>query len=331
MRPLFVALALVGCSSHGHGAEAPDAAGSNTPADAPTCGGQQFDLTYVAPNLLFVVDRSCSMTKVLNGTTTTKWQAAVAAITDVLSSYGTQVRWGMTLFPDTTGDQCGQDAIPVPLGDNNGSTISTMLTDALDMADPLYPAGPCVTNIDTGLEQAATDPGLADTTRKSYMMLVTDGGQSKTCSEGGGDTGSESAVQTLEAMGVNTFVVGFGSEVKTDFLNTLAALGGEALPGATQYYQADTAGDLDMAFQAIASQVVSCEYTVSPAPPDPSQIYVWFDQTQSVPHDPTHMNGWDYDSGSQLITLYGAACDSLKTLTVTSVQLVYGCPLPPIQ
>ena len=177
----------------------------------------------------------------------------------------------------------------VPLGDSNASMISSILTAALDTTNSLYPSGPCVTNIDAGLTQASGDPGLADTARKSYLMLVTDGGQSKTCDEDGGDTGSEQVVQTLQAAGVDTFVVGFGSEVKADFLNTLASLGGEALTGSTQYYQADTAGDLDMAFQSIASQVVSCQYTVNPAPPDPSQIYVWFDRrvgaARSDPHE----------------------------------------------
>src|SRR5206468_1231699 len=96
------------------------------------CGATHVDLTYVAPNLLFVLDRSCSMKNVLTGTTTTKWQAAVDAITHVLTTYDTQIRWGATLFPDTTGDSCGQDAIPVPVADNMASTVSAMLTASLD-------------------------------------------------------------------------------------------------------------------------------------------------------------------------------------------------------
>jgi hypothetical protein len=307
--------------------DAPTVGGTSPDA---TCGGSAYNLTYVAPNLLFVIDRSCSMTQELTGSNETKWEAAVAAITDVLALYNAQINWGMTLFPDTVGSACTQGAIPVPIGSDNAGTISSMLTAALGSSNPLYPDNPCVTPIDTGLEQAATDPGLSDVTRKSYLMLVTDGAQAS-CSAGGSDSGSENAVSMLESMGVNTFVVGFGSKVDTDFLNTLASLGGEALSGSNKFYQADTAADLEAAFTTIGQAVVSCDYAVDPAPPDPSQLYVWFDDTTMVAHDPTHMDGWDYSSTTQVLTLYGAACTSLQTHSVTSLQVVYGCPSPPIQ
>jgi hypothetical protein len=324
--------AAVACSSHHNSADqnAPDAPVHIGGSPDATCGGSAYNLTYVAPNLLFVIDRSCSMTQELEGSNETKWEAAVAAITNVLSTYNTQINWGMTLFPDTVGSACTQGAIPVPLGSDNAATISSMLTAALGSNDPLYPDNPCVTPIDTGLEQAATDPGLADPTRKSYLMLVTDGAQAS-CSAGGSDTGSENAVSTLESMGVNTFVVGFGSKVDTTFLNALAALGGEALSGSNKFYQADTAADLEQAFTTIGQSVVSCDYAVDPAPPDPSQLYVWFDDVTMVPHDPTHMDGWDYSTTTQLLTLYGAACTSLQNHTVTSLEVMYGCPSPPIQ
>jgi len=348
MRSLAISLFLVGCSHHGSAGVTPDGADPGT--DAATtcavdtdcgsgqtchdglclggCGATHVDLTYVAPNLLLVLDRSCSMKNDLTGTTTSKWQAAVDAVTHALSTYGTQVRWGATLFPDTTGDSCGQDAIPVPVADNMASTISTMLTASLDPANPLYPSGPCVTNIDTGLEQAATDPSLMDPARKSYLMLVTDGAQAK-CSAGGGDTGSLGTVTDLfQNHNVATFVVGFGSGVNDTFLNSVAQAGGVPLPGSPSYYQADTAADLDQAFQAIGNAVISCTYKVDPAPPDLSQTYVIFDHQTLVPQDPT--NGWSYDAATQTLTLNGSSCDALKAHTVTAMDLVFGCPTPPI-
>ena len=294
------------------------------------CGGQLLDLAYVQPNVMLVLDRSCSMRHVLGTSTTTKWTAAVGALGDVLATHADQVRWGLTMFPDTTGAACSQDAIPLPVADHNATPITQMLTSALDVADPYYPDFPCVTNIDTGIAQAATDPALADTGRKSYLMLVTDGAQSD-CAVGGGKAGLEAAVSALHTnRDISTFVVGFGSEVNAPELNKLATLGGAPLPGTTKYYQADTAAQLDQAFQSIAGLVVSCEYTVSPAPTNLDQTYVFYDKTELVPRDATHGAGWDYDPATMKVTFYGGYCSRLQAHTVTNLDVVFGCPSPPV-
>src|SRR5262249_47562685 len=196
----------------------------------------------------------------------------------------------------------------------------------LHTTDPLYPKGPCSTNIDTGLSQATTDPGLNDATRPSYLMLVTDGAQSKGCSLGGGDDGAVATVQALhDTRGISTFVVGFGSEVDAVELGKLATAGGKALGGATPYYQADNANALDKALKNIASAVATCSYHVDPAPPDLDLTYVVFDGTTLVPHDPTHAAGWDYDTGTGDLTFYGSFCDEVANFEVTSVDVTYGC------
>ena len=45
--------------------------------------------------------------------------------------------------------------------------------------------------------------------------------------------------------------------------------------------------------------------------------------------DPTHENGWDYDVNTNRVTVYGAACDSLKSKQVTEASLVYTCSFEP--
>jgi len=336
MRHPLAALALVACGPSGQGPpDTSSACVEDTQCPAGQrcaegicvggCGGNALDLTYVPPNLLLVLDRSCSMRDVLTGAAT-KWSAAVGAINSVLAMYGDEIRWGLTLFPDTMGDTCTQQAFPFPVAASNAPGISTLLTNALAAADPLYPDGPCVTNIDTGLQQAATDPALDDAGRKSYLMLVTDGLQAG-CSTGGGDTGSENTIKQLHnARGVTTFVVGFGSGVDATELSTLATLGGAPLSGATKYYQADTAAQLNQAFQQIADLVVSCDYKVDPPPPDPSQLYVWFQQNELVPPG----SGWTYDPATQTLTLHGMYCDRLKAHSVDHVDVIFGCPNPPI-
>ncbi len=320
---------LAACATHHAGDPAPDA--RDLPADAMTCGGQTLDLTYVPPNLGIVLDRSCSMKKVLSGTQTTKWQAAVAALDHVLASYPSDVRWGLTLFPDTTGASCAQDASTIAIGDGQAPGIQAVLDASLGAADPNYPAGPCVTNIDTGIEGAALDPALAAPGHASYLMLVTDGAQSSGCDLGGGDAGSEQAIDDLFTQRhIATFVVGFGSQADTAELTRLATRGGVPASGATPYYQADTAADLDAVFQQIANQVVSCTYQVSQTPPDLDQTYVIYGTTELVPHDTAHGAGWDYDPATMTLTLYGSYCDRLKDHSVTAIDVVFGCPAPPI-
>jgi len=328
----FSTCALFACSHHQGAATDNDGGTSQpdaTPLDAAYCGGQHLDLSYVPPNLGIVLDRSCSMTKALAGTTTTKWQAAVAALRDVLTTYATDVRWGLTMFPDTAGSACTQGTIPFPIGVHSAHQIEARLQAALGSGDADYPDDPCVTPIDTGVEQAATDPALADTDRKSYLLLVTDGAQAG-CSAGGSAAGAEDAVAQLFTAGIATYVVGFGSEVKASELDTLAVAGGVPNTGSNAYYQADTAAELDAVFQQIASQVVSCTYQVSQAPPDLAETYVIFGGNTLVPYDPSNTSGWDYDPAMMTLTLYGAYCSELKTHAVSSFDVLFGCPSPPI-
>ncbi|MFT3698567.1 MAG: VWA domain-containing protein [Kofleriaceae bacterium] len=328
----ILALLLAGCFAHHNPDSSKDAGGGDDdPQPDATCGGVHLDLAYVPPNMGIVLDRSCSMKQKLTGTQTTKWMAAVAAIDHVLQSYGTIVRWGLTLFPDTTGDSCTEDASAYAIGDNQAAGISALLDASLVTTDPNYPSNPCVTNIDTGVENAALDPALNDVGRSSYLMLVTDGAQSSGCDSGGGDAGTEKAIHDLFATRhIPTFVVGFGSEVDAAELTKLANKGGVPAQGQTPYYSADSAADLDAVFQTIANQVVSCTYKVDQTPPDLDQTYVVFGGNMLVPHDPAHGAGWDFDPAAMTITLYGSYCDQLRSHAVTQIDVTFGCPSPPI-
>lgn len=333
---LLVTGLLVACGGSHGGDGQPDAPGGGDDDGGPdlrpdaSCGGVELDLTYVAPNFMIALDRSCSMKAKLTGTTTSKWEAAVAALQHVLGTHAAEIRWGLSMFPDITGDSCTQDPAAFAIADNNASAISTLLGNALASTDPYFPDGPCVTNIDTGIETAATDPALADPTHPGYVMLISDGAQAG-CSTGGGNAGTTAAIADLFTnRGIKTFVVGFGSQVDATHLNQFADAGGAALPGATKYYQADTASQLDAAFQSIAELAVSCDYVVDPPPADLNQTYVYFSSSELIPRDTTHAGGWDYDSATKVLTLYGNECARLKSHAVTDVRVLFGCPTPPI-
>jgi hypothetical protein len=293
------------------------------------CGAKEFKIEAVAPNMFISLDRSCSMTGG-GGGGKTKWQISVAALNQMLTNLTGKVRWGIGLFPDITGDKCAQDAPQFAVGDGNEAGIQALLTAALQKADPFFPDGPCVTNIDTAIQQASQDPSFSDPTRKSFVLLMTDGNQAG-CNLAGGDTGTESLIKQMNTNGVSTFVVGFGNGVDPAQLNKFADAGGvpnnDPADPTTHFYKANDATSLEAALNKISGSIVGCSYTLDSVPPDPNAIYVFFDNVK-VPRDPSHQAGWDYDPATNQVTFYGADCDKLKANQVTDVDVVFGCDKP---
>jgi von Willebrand factor type A domain len=294
------------------------------------CGQSVFKIEAVAPNMFISLDRSCSMTGG-GGGGQTKWQIAVAAMNQMLSDFNGKIRWGLGLFPDTVTPSCQQAAPAFAVADGNEPAITALLTASLQASDPYFPDGPCVTNIDTAVQQASQEPAFTDPTRKSYVLLMTDGAQA-VCPNNQGDPLTIQIITQLAAQGINTFVIGFGSGVKAASLNAFADAGGvpnnDPANPTTHYYQADDAQSLQTALGNIAGSIVGCSFTLDSVPPDPSQLFVFFDKV-GVPRDTTHTAGWDYDPATNQLTFYGSDCDKLKANQVGKVDVVFGCNQPP--
>jgi hypothetical protein len=294
------------------------------------CGSQEVTIEPIAPNLLVALDRSCSMTQGVGGGKT-RWQAAVAALNAMMTTFSGKVRFGITLFPDKVTPSCGQDKIPFPPAPGNEVAIAALLTSSLDSKDPNYPSGPCVTNIDTGMQQAQGEPELKDPNRKSYVMLVTDGAQSSNCALAGADPGTTKIIGELFAAGVKTFVVGFGGQgIDKAAMNGFANAGGTPVNnGDIDYYDAADAAALDKALDDIANATLGCSFKLDKPIDDTSKLYVFFDNdAKGVPEDPTLTEGWAHDATTGSVTFYGSYCESLKTATVKDVDIVYGCNAP---
>ena len=82
---------------------------------------------------------------------------------------------------------------------------------------------------------------------------------------------------------------------------------------------------LQAALDVIGGRTLTCDYALTQIPPDPSKLFVFFDRVQ-VLKDPSHLNGWDYDSARNQVKFYGAACAKLKAGQVAKLDIVYGCP-----
>ncbi len=290
------------------------------------CGATEVTIEPIPPNMLIVLDRSCSMTSSVAGVP--KWTSAVSAVNQLTTNFNGDIRWGLTLFPDTTTPNCPQSAIPIPVAPGTETMIQTLMTASLATNDVNYPDGPCVTNIDSAMAQAATETALDDPARKSFVMLITDGMQAG-CSVDGGDNGTEQIISNLNTMrDVKTFVVGFGGATDQAQMDMFAVNGGTALPQSPRYYQADNAAELEMALGTIADLVIGCDFVLTNPPANLQELFAFFNNLIAVPRDPTHMNGWDYDPATMTLTFYGSYCAQLSSGQVTDVDIVYGCAGP---
>jgi hypothetical protein len=295
-----------------------------------SCGVTQIKSNIVAPNLLIVQDRSCTMNGMIGAKS--KWELAVGALDSVVGSYQGKLQFGLTLFPDNVAPNCTQAKYLLPPSAGNEAKIKSILTAGLDKKDPSHPGSPCVTNGAQTMKQASTEPSLDDKTRKSYFVLVTDGLTQQVCDLTGAPEGTVQIIQDLhDKRGIPTYVIGFGSgQIDKDELNKFAVAGGVTATDPNdpsfKYYRAEDGAALESALQSVAQKSLGCEYKLGSTPPDVGNVHVFFDKSSEVAQDTKHKDGWDYDAASNQVNFYGATCDSLKAGTIGTVDIVLGCP-----
>lgn len=294
------------------------------------CGSVDLGGERVAANLLVSLDRSCSMDKTFTGSGgQTKWAIAVAALNQVTATYEGKIRFGLALFPDLAQPACDQAAVTIPVAAGAGPELRSLLTASLDAGDPYFPDGPCVTNIDTAMDQAAREPSLRSGDRPRYVLLLSDGRQSAGCNLAGADPGTTSIIHAMRVdAGIRTFVLGFGGGVDPAQLNIFADAGGVPSSGPNAFYAAEDQASLEAALATIARRTLGCSYDLAQVPPDPSKLFVFFDDVRLIPRDPTRAEGWDYDPSSNRVTFHGQACADLEDGKVSDLDIVFGCATP---
>jgi hypothetical protein len=285
------------------------------------CGGMDFALNAVPPNVMLVLDRSQSMTDPISANPadagTHKWDDLNAAVTTLVDGYDNQLRLGMDLFAPVGGKSCAAGK-PGAIGDVG--TGQTLLT-ALGKASP-------GSNTPTGATMQALvgNSLLMDAARDNYAIIITDG--QPNCVSGEVDVVTN-AIKALysQTPSVKTFVIGLGADqfITPGALNDWADAGHTAGTGTVRYIPAGSQAALKTALQGIAQGVVTCTFTMQQAAPDPTLITV-LEGGQPVSPSPT--NGYVYDSNANTITLVGAPCDALKKTPTPPVKVIYGCPGP---
>jgi hypothetical protein len=297
------------------------------------CGQSVFQITALPPNVMILLDRSGSMDNDAGGDT--RWNVAVKAIDMLTLSFDDKIRFGLDTFSSCLPGGCSAGSIIVPIAAMNGGAIRDFLATTVDQRSSdgqqltsagkikyLCDSGDPETSTGKSLTALAGEPTLQDASRTNAIILLTDGEESKECVDG--CNGSCGAAKLLaQSPSVKTYAIGLG--VNTSAIDAIAKAGGtDHAIGASN--QAELAG----AFTTTAAAVASCDYTLDKAPPDADKLYVFFNKDPTVlPRDGA--DGWSYDTATRRLQFVGSACASLQAGTITHVDVVYGCPLLPVE
>lgn len=317
--------------------ETPDVGSPDTPPAIDmgppdtTCGGGTVEIDYRAPNVLFILDRSCSMRRRVDdpdqfGTgpddPRTRWNQATSALLSLVRADETRIFWGLMAFPDTRegcGEEVSAEVLPAPRA---GDMIEAEL-----MRDAIQPFGlcgmggiqPAVTPTASALGAARDLPELMSSERASFAILIADGGAG--CGATRPDL--ERVAGEMLDRGIPVATIGFTTDGTVDTLEGVAVAGGLPAPGGPpSYYIADDRDSLDAVLGEILGRVVSCTLPLAEEPPDEA-IFVYVDGvelTEGMDAD------WTYDMDANAVTLHGEACRQLQRGEVTRVEITFGCP-----
>ncbi len=334
----FLLLASCGARTELWAPEVPEAGSDSSPPIG--CVPGDITLTAATPEVMFVLDRSGSMSTPFDGTQT-RWQTLTSALAATLPPVDATMAIGGYVFPATTSkNDCSvpSAANVVPAKGNVQSLLSLM--------QPMKPGGqtPTADAIDGAAALLLAE--RAATTARA-LVLATDGAPNcnaaldpstcscsdKTCHNGEQCLDASRTVQRIAAtfaQGVPTYVIGIqddGSQFAT-VLDQMAQAGGRPLTNAPQsYYPARSEADLELAISTIRNQVSACTYLTTSVPNAEGSIVVTLNG-QIIPFDPNGTTGWTWASETNgQIILLGMTCAAAAGAASTLIAHVQ-CDAP---
>jgi hypothetical protein len=313
--------------------ERPDAPEPDTGCEATT--PVENEIVGDPPDMLIVMDVSGSMCTPLIDTfppsMTTKMQIMKGSLGRLVTTWESRIHFGMMLFPGA--GACGAGTVTNPVAPRNATAISGRLRAIRDDFFGCATANTGATPTHISLDAARTYFGTIPVNPiGQYVLLATDGLPNCGAEQPDGSTAETidetvAAIEALEAAGIRTYVLGFGSGLDGGgpALMRMASAGGTGRP-----YNARSAAELDRALETIAAETIppSCTIMLEGAARDPALFQVRFDGGPLIPRDMSRRRGWDYEAGSNTITFYGAECTEIQSGTVVDVQVDFGCPGP---
>lgn len=281
------------------------------------CGTAAFQPTRTVGEMVLMLDRSNSMSE--RTPTGSKWSDLVGSIASVLERRG-EVAWGLSLFPSSDVQACVTAPLLITPAGGTAGAISAAIAGS-------GPTGSGTPTRKALLEAGNAILGSTRPTRK-YLLLATDG--EPNCAPGATDlvgsdlAGSTHAIQSLAEQGATTFVLGVAVHGEAAAaLSAMAKAGGHARSGATAYYTAADATELERALHEVARQIALCTFELTPPPPAGTTLTLSIGG-RSFARNPSHVgDGWDVTGAGRAIELYGAACDAVQT--GAAIELSYAC------
>jgi Mg-chelatase subunit ChlD len=320
-------------TSTGEAMTSTSAGGTTAPIDPPEpCQIETTKITPIPPDLLFVLDKSGSMTyekwdhdESPQTPDVTRWHSLHGVVESVVTAFDKTVNFGVKLFPkiDATPYQetgaCDVDpGVEVEIAPMNAAGVLA----GVPAADFKVLGG---TPIEAGLKEAYTYLKALDPGQQRFALLIADGEISKTCP---GEVIFEAIGSVVDAYekGIPTYVVGIDVDPSiADQLAALAEAGGKPnANGPDPFYQVTNQIELQAAIQQIVDDTLSCVIDVNPEPSEPELFEVWIGKDQ-VPAaaDCAVDDGWVWTAPHKQIELCGASCLKLKKSGV--VEARYYC------
>jgi len=234
------------------------------------------------------------------------------------------------------------EELTVAIGPNNGSSVQAYF-DPAAWSGLRHPngKGPVLPNL-TVVESSLLSEGSARTRR---LLILLDTG-TRGCY--GPDDSSliddahyaeiRGAFERLADQGIRTLVMGMTREFEPwqyEVQGPLRTLSAEAEGGGLArdptpddpglfYDYADEAAVLPVLHDEIVAPFYCTLYPTEPAP-GPANVALISSSGDDLPHDPSHLDGWDFtDADHTTIRLFGAACDSTIESRASFHLLVQG-------
>ena len=303
-----------------------------------------FDPMPVPVDLLILFDRSESMAAEFGGGTRFSVEAQLMA--SLLPGYEDRIRFGFQTFPARGAcpsghvSGCCAEGPSVPVGPGSAAAVTLAIEDAA----PVGGNTPTAEALRLARQYYAT---LQDGVVNRYVLLSTDGRPTCTAtgqlpdppdSEQSGLLGACAdalvEVDALRAAGVKVIVLGVGAELATvadeasACLEEMARRGGAGRSdGPPAFFTAQQPAALEASLNQIFGGTLQqpCIIELAKPPADRAQVRVLFDGKE-IPRN--RLDGWDFDppSDTRRIRVFGAACQRLHRLSISSIEVQYGCP-----
>jgi len=300
------------------------------------CVPGSFTLAKALPTVMFVIDRSGSMSTRFSSAGT-RWSVLTSGLAKALPSVDATMQLGALLYPGANAGR-GDLTCAVPGAADllpKTSNVKPLLT-AMQAHGP-GGATPTASALDVAYAALLS---VRSSRSARAMVLATDGGpncngalnpQTCTCADLGAgcrrnanqcldDVRTVARIASYANQGVPTYVIGIGNDAASATLDAMANAGGRPQSGAHRYYAATSEAELDAALVTIRDAVGACTYLTPSVPDAQGRISLTIDG-KTVPFDAA--NGWTWsDQANGEIVLSGAACKLVSTAALNVVATV---------